>query len=195
MTIATPKPMTLEEYLTYDDGTETRYELVDGLLVEMGSESPINNTIALFLAFTLAALGIPAYRFATGHQIQVSSQQATARQPDLIVHTEASINALLSGEKLLRWEMPLPLLVVEVVSNSTTDRASHDRDYVEKFAEYADRGIPEYWIVDPNQALVTVCTLIDKSYRTAEFRGDMAIVSPTFTDLTLTASQILGAGR
>jgi len=25
-----PKPMTLEEYLTYDDGTDTRYELVNG---------------------------------------------------------------------------------------------------------------------------------------------------------------------
>lgn len=30
MTIAT-KPMTLEDYLNYDDGTDTRYELVDGI--------------------------------------------------------------------------------------------------------------------------------------------------------------------
>ena len=27
--------MTLKEFLTYDDGTETRYELVEGVLVEM----------------------------------------------------------------------------------------------------------------------------------------------------------------
>jgi hypothetical protein len=33
--------MTLQEYLTYDDGTDNRYELVDGVLVEMGAESTI----------------------------------------------------------------------------------------------------------------------------------------------------------
>jgi hypothetical protein len=27
-----PKRMSLEEYLAYDDGTDTRYELVDGVL-------------------------------------------------------------------------------------------------------------------------------------------------------------------
>ncbi len=36
MAIATQKKMTLEEYLAYTDGTDYRYELVDGVLVEMG---------------------------------------------------------------------------------------------------------------------------------------------------------------
>jgi Uma2 family endonuclease len=35
MTIATTKKMTLAEYVTYDDGTDTRYELVDGELSKM----------------------------------------------------------------------------------------------------------------------------------------------------------------
>jgi hypothetical protein len=30
MTVATQRRMSLEEYLNYDDGTDTRYELVDG---------------------------------------------------------------------------------------------------------------------------------------------------------------------
>jgi Uma2 family endonuclease len=34
----TNRRMTLEEYLSYDDGTSTRYELV-GVLVEMGAET------------------------------------------------------------------------------------------------------------------------------------------------------------
>ncbi|NJL23339.1 MAG: Uma2 family endonuclease, partial [Leptolyngbyaceae cyanobacterium SM1_3_5] len=38
MTQATRK-LTFEEYLAYDDGTDTRYELVDGVLVEMPTES------------------------------------------------------------------------------------------------------------------------------------------------------------
>ena len=48
MTIATQK-LTLEEYLVYDDGTDTRYELVDGELVAMPPESDRNNLIALYL--------------------------------------------------------------------------------------------------------------------------------------------------
>lgn len=49
MAIAANQSMTLEEYLNYDDGTDTRYELVDGILVEMPTESPINKTIVMFL--------------------------------------------------------------------------------------------------------------------------------------------------
>jgi Uma2 family endonuclease len=149
MTIATNRRMTLEEYLTYDDGTDTRYELANGVLVEMGAESPINNKIAIFLMFTFASLGIPYRLFATGHQIEVASTKATARQPDLIVHSEDSDAAIMTDGKLLRLNQPAPLLVVEVVSNSDMDKKSRARDYVEKREEYASRGIPEYWIVDP----------------------------------------------
>jgi Uma2 family endonuclease len=41
--------MALEEYLNYDDGTDTRYELVDGVLVEMSAEHRLNEKIALWL--------------------------------------------------------------------------------------------------------------------------------------------------
>lgn len=43
------KKLTLEEYLVYDDGTDARYELVDGKLVEMPPESDRNNLISLYL--------------------------------------------------------------------------------------------------------------------------------------------------
>jgi Uma2 family endonuclease len=195
MTIATDRRMTLEEYLTYDDGTDTRYELVDGVLVEMGAESPINNKIAIFLMFTFASLGIPYRLFATGHQIEVASTKATARQPDLIVHSEASDAAIMADGKLLRQDMPAPMLVVEVVSNSDTDKKSRGRDYTEKREEYAERGIPEYWIVDPVAALVIVCTLDSHTYRSTEFSGDAEIVSAMFPTLKLTATQLLQAGR
>jgi Uma2 family endonuclease len=195
MTIATNRRMTLEEYLDYDDGTDKRYELVNGALLEMGAESTLNTQIAMFLAFTFGALGIPYYRLGIKQQIAVSSTSATARDPDLIVHSEASALAI-SGLKqaLLMPEMPAPMLVVEVVSNSTTDKKSRDRDYNEKFVEYAERGIPEYWIVDPVAGLVTICTLNGSSYQMIEFRDNGAVISPTFLFLNLTAAQILTAG-
>ncbi len=42
MTVATDRRMTIQEFLVYDDGTDRRYELVDGVLVEMGAESRAN---------------------------------------------------------------------------------------------------------------------------------------------------------
>jgi Uma2 family endonuclease len=52
-------------------------------------------------------------------------------------------------------------LVMEVVSGSHSDR---HRDLVEKRAEYARAGIPEYWIVDPQEAQITVLTLDGNVY-------------------------------
>ena len=45
-------------------------------------------------------------------------------------------------------------LVIEVVS-----RDDPQRDLVTKRSEYAQAGIPEYWIVDPQTATITVLRL------------------------------------
>ena len=197
MTQAKPRFRTIDEYLDYDDGTDTRYELVNGELIALPSEDPINPTIAMFLAFAFSAMGIPPHRFAIGHQIEVNSAEVTARQPDLIVHTEESVRAVLSGEKFIRLDMPVPLLVVEVVSPGKPGSRNHDRDYVEKPKEYAARGIPEFWQADPDKGrkVVLVLTLKDGAYQSREFRGSDRVVSPTFPNLKLTAEQILRAGR
>ncbi|MGI0494603.1 Uma2 family endonuclease [Alkalinema pantanalense CENA528] len=128
----TQQKMTLEEYLTYDDGTDARYELVDGALVEIGAENPLNLAIAMFLVFVLADLGIPRQHLVIRHQISVSSTQATARQPDLIVHSSASKAAIMADGKILRADAPTPLLVIEVASNSRKDQESYRRDYEQK---------------------------------------------------------------
>ncbi|MCX5963490.1 MAG: Uma2 family endonuclease [Cyanobacteria bacterium] len=187
--------MTLKEYLDYDDGTDTRYELVDGVLVEMGAESPLNPAIAMFLVFAFARLGVPEENLIIGHQVGVSSSRATARQPDLIVHSDESRAAIFDDGKLLRTGLSAPLLVVEVASNSISDKISRERDYDDKPVEYAARLIPEYWLIDPDRAWVMVGTLVSGTYQFVTFQGNDAIVSSTFPDLTLTAAQILKARR
>jgi len=42
MTQAKPRFTTIEEYLTYDDVTDTHYKLVDGVLVAMEAEQLLN---------------------------------------------------------------------------------------------------------------------------------------------------------
>ena len=71
MVPATRRRMTLEEYLTYDDGTDARYELVDGELVEMPSESDVNNAIAILLILAFARY-VPGHRLRRGTEIVVS---------------------------------------------------------------------------------------------------------------------------
>ncbi|MGG6270949.1 Uma2 family endonuclease [Leptolyngbya sp. AN03gr2] len=202
MTQAKLRFNTIEEYLDYDDGTDTRYEVVNGELVALPAENPINSTLpsaharvsATVLVIALSAPGIPPYCFAIGHQIEVDSADVTARQPDLIVHTEESARAVLSGERLLRRSMPAPRLVVEVVSPGKSGSANYNRDYVEKPKEYAARGIPEFWQIDPDRSIVIVLELRNGSYRSQPFQGGDPIISPTFPGLQLTAEQILRAG-
>ncbi|HEU5011249.1 MAG TPA: Uma2 family endonuclease [Roseiflexaceae bacterium] len=50
-------------------------------------------------------------------------------------------------------------LVVEIVSPDNPER-----DTVTKRADYAEAGIPEYWIVDPEDETITVLTLADNRY-------------------------------
>ena len=50
---------------------------------------------------------------------------------------------------------------MEVVSGSPADR---DRDLVRKRRDYALAGIPEYWIVDPQEEVIYVLRLEGKEY-------------------------------
>lgn len=194
MSVATPKRMSLEEYLNYDDGTDTRYELVDGVLVAMGAENPLNPRIAMMLAFAFARLGVPEKHLVIGHQLAVDSTKASARQPDLIVHSTAS-DAAMTLDRILPFDAAPPLLVVEVVSNSKEDQKSRDRDYEEKVGEYAARGIPEYWIIDPDGAVVKIGQWVAGQYQFQDYTGTQIIRSPTFPAFQLTAASVLNAAR
>jgi Uma2 family endonuclease len=93
---------------------------------------------------------------------------------------------LQNREAVIHLNEPPPLLVVEVVSESTKSI-----DYRAKRAEYCVLNIPEYWIVDPLQAKITVFILSEGWYDEAEFTSDDRPISPTFSELNLTVNQIL----
>jgi Uma2 family endonuclease len=185
--------LTLEEYLNYDDGTDTPYELVAGELVVMPPESPQNSMIARYLLVQLLQV-VPFQRLCyKDTEIVISGSRATTRLPDLMVLTEELAEALQdAGRGTILLDMPPPLLVVEVVSPG---KRNQDRDYRYERSEYAARGIAEYWIVDPEKAVVIVLTLVDGFYEEAVFQGVEVIRSPVFLELTLTVEQVLTAGK
>ena len=188
--------MTLKEFLTYDDGTEMRYELENGVLVEMGAESTGNTSIATLLMFAFGALGINYYCLATKHLIEVRGGDASSRYPDLVVHSEESFAAIQGrSEACVELTDPSPILVVEVVSPGAESSKNYKRDYQWKPREYADRGIAEFWQVDPKREWVRVLSLDGTDNTIATFKGEDAIGSPTFPELKLKAAIVLAAGR
>jgi Uma2 family endonuclease len=179
--------MTLEDYLNYDDGTDSRYELVNGELVKMPSESDLNRRIAILLLAYFLSLGIPPFYLGIGIEIAVSGAFATVRLPDLVILSAAAAAALEGASRsLITHDMPPPRLVIEVVSPN-----QENRDYRHKRSEYGARCIPEYWIVDPLQQKVTILEWVDGLYEDTIYRGAEALVSPEFGPLALTAAQIL----
>ena len=183
------KPLTLEEYLSYDDGTDTRYELVDGRLTAITPVSDLSDRIASFLYAYFLNLGIPHYRLSMNAQIAVGGELANVRQPDLMVLSEEASIALKGvNQRLITHDMPPPALVVEIVSPQ-----QEERDYRHKRTEYAGRPIPEYWIADPINQKVTVLEWANGTYEEQIYQGNQAILSPLFTELALTAAQVLAA--
>jgi Uma2 family endonuclease len=186
----TTKLFTLAEYLAYDDGTDKRYELVNGELIEMPSESDLNNLIAMYLIGALLKI-IPVRLMRRGTEIVVSGSRATTRVPDLLVLTEELVTALQGTPRsIITPDLPPPALVVEVVSPG---KENQDRDYRYKRSEYAARGIGEYWIIDPQQNQVVLLTLVDGLYEEVVYCSSDRLVSATFPTLELTAQDVLQA--
>ena len=197
MTQAKPRFKTFEQYAELDpsDLPEGNYELVNGELIELPPESDLNVMIAGFLCSALLQF-VPHYLIRRGTEVFVTSRTVTSRYPDLMVLSEEGQAALEGARRsAITINMPAPALVIEVVSPGKPGSDNYDRDYVESPKEFAARGIPEFWQVDPDRAVVTVLTLKGETYRSRAFRGSERIVSLTFLDLQLTANQILNAGR
>jgi Uma2 family endonuclease len=194
MTLATASPsnlMTIEDYLNYDDGTDTRYELVNGELVKMPTESFGNISIAKFLLFEFAKY-IPLALILYNTEIAVSGKRSTCRIPDLMIVTEESAAYLqASSRNFVSMVIPPPVLVVEVVSPGQENR---DRDYRYKRTEYAARGINEYWIIDPEMHQITICLWVEGQYEDKIYTGDMQISSTVVADFALTVEQVLAFG-
>ena len=137
---------TTEEYLSLV--TERRVEYVDGCLEFLPVPTKFHQWIAgflyrhLFSSITDRGLG---YVFQAGYRVRVPDR---FRDPDVVVILNR--NAMKAGEQYT----DAADLVVEVVSSDDPDR-----DQVNKKAEYALAGIPEYWIADPRDKSLTIFTL------------------------------------
>ncbi|MFN9668465.1 MAG: Uma2 family endonuclease [Pseudanabaena sp.] len=184
--------VTFADYLTYFDGSDTKYELVDGELVAMSLGTGLHGeTIDRTCQAINAEINRTAQPWIVRQgQIGVRCPRGigldTVRIPDVVVIQQDNWQALQEREAVIDFDLSAPLLVIEVISPPTKNI-----DYRAKRTEYAARDIPEYWIIDPLESKVSVLINSDGWYDITEFFDSDRLISPTFPELQLTPQIIL----
>ena len=196
MVFTKPKFTSFEAYLAVDPSQlpEGKFEYWDGELVPVMSESGGNDFLANYLFSLLIIAGIPIELIRPHScEVEVPGRPRT-RYPDLTILDLAHL-PLIERRNTITREMPPPRLIAEVVSPGNENSDNYKRDYEVKPQQYAAIAVPEYWIIDRDREWIKVGVLNDSTYQFETFRGNEKIISPTFPDVILTASQILNAGR
>ncbi len=143
-----------EAYLAFH-GEQSRIELVDGFIEVLPVPTDRHQAILTFLL-----LGLLEYAKRAGGKVRPAGLRVRLsaghfREPDLVFLTKERLH--LRGEAYWRGAD----LAVEIVSGGPEDRV---RDLVVKRRAYAEAGVPEYWIVDPEAETVTVLRLDGDAY-------------------------------
>lgn len=205
MTQAFPKTklVTFDEFIAwYPENSERRYELHDGVIVEMplpkGGHEKVVGFLVKKLNVEVDRLNLPYFIPKT--VIVKPSENQSGYSPDVLLLDDSNlINEPIWEQESIITQAASIVLAIEIVSTNWRD------DYLKKYADYEIMGIPEYWMVDylalggrefigdPKQPTISVCSLQEGEYRVTKFRGDDLIQSPTFPDLNLTAQQIFKA--
>jgi Uma2 family endonuclease len=176
------------EYLDLTDSTNRLIEFTDGRLEFLTMPTLEHQKILRFLfrlldSFALS-LQVGEVFFAP---LRVYIRPGKYREPDIVFKFLEGHSK--SGPRYYEGAD----LVMEVVSD---DAESNKRDYETKVLDYAEAGIPEYWIVDPQKKQITVLTLVETSYQTAGVYQEGAVAeSKLLPDFTVNVSEVFAAAK
>ncbi|MEM8531830.1 MAG: Uma2 family endonuclease [Chloroflexota bacterium] len=139
-TTPSPQRMTYEEWQQHDHEGGLS-EWIHGEVISMPPPSILHQRLVIFLT-TLLTLFVQMHRLGvvlTAPVAMRATLDGNAREPDvLFVATEHT-------DRLTYRELSGPAdLVIEVVSDESVSR-----DRTDKFYEYQEAGVREYWIIDP----------------------------------------------
>ncbi len=197
-----PKLYTFDEFMEwYPENSVVRYELHDGVIVEMpkprGKHSKLTGFLLEELIITIIDVGKRGIWTIPRESIVKPFRDKSGYEPDIIILNEETIGSEIRwGTESIIQNATSVKLIVEVVSTNWRD------DYYDKLRDYEEMGIPEYWIVDyaalggrdfigyPKQPTIFIYELVDGEYVKTMFRGNDLIKSPTFPQLNLTAQQV-----
>ncbi|WP_193200179.1 Uma2 family endonuclease [Nostoc sp. MG11] len=199
------KVVTFEEFIQwYPENSQVRYELHNGVIIEMtppvGKHEEIKGFLTTKLVIEYSQLNLPY--FIPNQAIVKPFEGESGYLPDVLILNRPCLasESLWKKSSTVTQGSSIPL-VIEIVSQNWRD------DYYKKLADYEEMGIPEYWIVDyaalgarkfigdPKIPSLSLYELVDGEYQVSQFRANDCIISPTFPDLKMTANQVFQAGE
>ncbi len=174
------------DYLALTDGTNHLVELSDGRVEVLPMPTEKHQNIISYLFYSVF---LPLAQKIGGKAVfaalRVRLWEEKFREPD-IVFLRSADDARRHNEY---WDGAD--LVVEVVSGDAKDR---ERDLVTKRREYAQAGILEYWIVDPETGTIIVLRLENDHYiEHGQFARGMTASSALFDGLQVDVNAMLNA--
>ncbi len=199
MVQALPQLISFEAFLDWYPEDGKRYELHDGLVVEMPPPTGPHEDLASFLIVELTleirrqklSYSVPKTCIVKPHR------ERSGYSPDLVIlNREALTSEPLWSKASTLQKGHCIALVIEIVSTNWRD------DYLLKFGEYEAMQIPEYWLIDyralgatrytgkPKQPTITICSLVEGEYILQPFRAGQKLESSIFPALQLTAAQV-----
>ncbi len=195
------KPIDFDTFIEWYPEDCKRYELIEGVIVEMLPTGPHEDVSG----FLVAELNLEIRRQQLSYSIPRTcvikpSRSQSGYQPDVTVINRELMKhePLWSTASVIQNGQTVPL-VIEVVSTNWRD------DYGHKFVEYEAMGITEYWIVDyralgavryigkPKQPTITIFQLIEDEYQMQKFVTGQRLESSIFPELDLTTDAIFAA--
>jgi Uma2 family endonuclease len=197
-----PKLYSFDEFISwYPEISEVRYELHNGVIIEMpkprGKHSNLTGAVIEQLLIVIRQMNKGGIWTIPRESIVKTKQSQSGYEPDIIVLNQEALVAESRWETESIVQNPESVkLIVEVVSTNWRD------DYYNKLRDYEEMGIDEYWIIDyaalgprkfigdPKQPTVFVCSLIDGEYQMNPFTGNSTIISLTLPKFKLSAGEI-----
>ncbi len=171
--------LTLAEWDALPRDTSRCYELVEGVLLVAPRPKPLHQRAMLQLCLQIEPQ-LPA-ELTVLPDVEVlvkAGEPPTVRAPDIIIVRKDRAAANPS-----QLEAAGVLVAVEIISPGT-----RNTDRVDKWHEYADAGIPHYWLVDLDKPVtLTAYTLVDGNYEhvAGGTAGTVTIPSPVSITLNL----------
>jgi Uma2 family endonuclease len=149
--------LTLDEFVALPEDNSQRYELEEGILVVSPRPVPPHQRVGNRLTHKLNEQMPSEWEAFTELEVVVIDRDpATVRVPDVVVISPDWVRAQVPAAKVL--------IAVEVISPG-----SRRKDTLVKPMEYAEAGIPHYWVIDLEPpATLTAYVLADGHYQKAQ---------------------------
>ncbi len=175
---------TEEQYLKLTDQTNHLIELTDGVLEVLPMPTDKHQVMLAFLYEWLLAYIRPRGGKILFAPLRVRIRAGKHREPDILLVLDER-----DPRRQNRYWLGADL-VVEIVSPDDPDR-----DTRVKRLDYAETGIPEYWIVNPDDETITVLTLEGDGYTEhGVFRRGETATSLLLAGFSVAVDAVLDAG-